>query len=122
MRWKQTLKQRLWRTVSGVIKGEVRHFAPEQVRGQLIDHRADVWALGTILWGCLAGYGLFERASDFEEAKAIIGTEPIPDICAIRPDTPRSLGDTLARAITRDRDARFATAREMGEALSSAAG
>jgi hypothetical protein len=73
------------------------------------------------LWETLAQRHLFKRETEFLTFQAIT-TDPIRDICEIRPDVPPLLGDAIARAVSRDRDHRFATARALGEALAQAVG
>ncbi|MEO8551280.1 MAG: serine/threonine-protein kinase [Kofleriaceae bacterium] len=107
------------RTSTGAVKGTYAYMSPEQLRGETVDRRADVWALGAVLWETLAQRHLFKRDTEFLTFQAIT-TDPIPDICEIRPDVPPLLGDTIARAISRDREHRFATARALGEALAQA--
>jgi serine/threonine-protein kinase len=109
------------RTSTGAVKGTYAYMAPEQLRGEKVDRRADVWALGAVLWETLAQRHLFKRETEFLTFQAITN-DPIPDICELRPDVPPLLGDTIARAISRDRDHRFATARALGEALAQAVG
>ncbi|HEY3806398.1 MAG TPA: serine/threonine-protein kinase [Kofleriaceae bacterium] len=107
------------KTSTGTLKGTYCYMAPEQLRGEKIDRRADVWALGAVLWESLAQRHLFKRETEFLTFQAITA-EPIPHICELRPDVPPLAGDTIARALSRDRDERFATARAFGEALAQA--
>ncbi|HEX7701929.1 MAG TPA: protein kinase [Kofleriaceae bacterium] len=109
------------RTSTGAVKGTYCYMSPEQLRGEKVDRRADVWALGTVLWETLAQRHLFKRETEFLTFQAIT-SDPIPDICEIRPDVPPLVGDAISRAISRDREARFATARALGEALAQAVG
>src|SRR5258706_846790 len=109
------------RTSTGAVKGTYCYMAPEQLRGEKVDRRADVWALGTVLWETLAQRHLFKRETEFLTFQAITH-EPIPDICEVRPDVPPLLGDTIAPAASRDREMRFPTARAFGEALQQAVG
>ena len=109
------------RTSTGAVKGTYCYMSPEQLRGETVDRRADVWALGTVLWETLAQRHLFKRETEFLTFQAIT-SDPIPDICEIRPDVPPLVGDAIARAISRDREARFTTARALGEALAQAVG
>lgn len=108
------------RTSTGAMKGTYCYMAPEQLRGEKVDRRVDVWALGTVLWETLAQRHLFKRDTEFLTFQAIT-SEPIPDICELRPDLPPAFGDVLTRAITRDREQRYPTARALGEALAQAA-
>ncbi|MFT3693186.1 MAG: serine/threonine-protein kinase [Kofleriaceae bacterium] len=108
------------RTSTGAMKGTYCYMAPEQLRGEKVDRRVDVWALGTVLWETLAQRHLFKRETEFLTFQAIT-TEPIPDICEIRPDIPPAFGEVIGKAITRDREQRYPTARALGEALGQAA-
>src|SRR5580698_5927685 len=107
------------KTSTGTLKGTYCYMAPEQLRGEKIDRRADVWALGAVLWETLAQRHLFKRETEFLTFQAITA-EPIPHICELRPDIPPLAGDAIARAVSRNRDDRFPTARAFGEALAQA--
>ena len=107
------------KTSTGALKGTYCYMAPEQLRGEKVDRRADVWALGTVLWESLAQRHLFKRDTEFLTFQAITA-EPIPHICELRPDVPPLAGDAIARAVSRERDERFPTARAFGEALAQA--
>ncbi len=107
------------RTTTGSVKGTYAYMAPEQLRGERLDRRTDVFALGAVLWELFARTHLFKRETDFLTFQAIT-TDPIPDICEMRPDVPPELADVIARALSRDREQRWPTARAMGEALARA--
>ena len=101
------------RTEVGTIKGKYAYMSPEQVRGDDLDRRSDIFALGAIAWELATGQRLFKRPSDFLSAKAIL-EEPIPRVTG-------PLADVIARALERDRDARYPTARELATAITAAA-
>ncbi|MGE3768184.1 MAG: serine/threonine protein kinase, partial [Kofleriaceae bacterium] len=107
------------RTSTGSVKGTYAYMAPEQLRGEKLDRRTDVFALGTVLWELFARRHCFKRETDFLTFQAIT-TDPIPDIAEFRPDVPPALGEVIAKALSRNRDDRFPTARAMGEALAKA--
>lgn len=109
------------KTSTGAVKGTYAYMAPEQLRNEPLDRRTDVWALGTVLWETLAQRHLFKRDTEFLTFQAIT-SEPIPDICEVRPDVPALLGDVIARALARNRDDRFPSARALGEALAQSVG
>src|SRR5262249_3142859 len=71
------------RTSSGAVKGTYCYMAPEQLKGERIDRRTDVWALGTVLWESLAQRHLFKRETEFLTFQAITH-DAIPDICEVR--------------------------------------
>ena len=105
------------RTSTGSVKGTYSvHAAPEQPSGERVDPRTDVFAIGVVLWETFARRYLFKRDTDFLTFQAIT-TDPIPNVCELRPDVPPALGDAIAKALSRDRDARFPTIRALGEAL-----
>jgi serine/threonine-protein kinase len=93
--------------------------APEQLRGERLDRRTDVFAMGIVLWELFGRRHLFKRDTDFLTFQAIT-SEPIPDICEVRPDVPPALGAAIAKALARNRDDRFPTARALGQALGEA--
>ena len=107
------------KTSTGAMKGTYMYMSPEQLRNDKIDRRSDVWAMGIVLWESLAQQHLFKRDTEFLTFQAIT-TDPIPDIQEVRPDVPPLLADTIARALSRDREQRFASARALGEALAQA--
>ena len=109
------------KTSTGAVKGTYAYMAPEQLRNEPLDRRTDVWAMGTVLWELLAQRHLFKRDNEFLTFQAIT-TDPIPNICEVRPDVPPLLGDAIARALSRNRDDRFGNARALGEAIAQAVG
>jgi eukaryotic-like serine/threonine-protein kinase len=108
-------------TRTGVLKGKLPYMAPEQLRGEPVDGRADVWAVGVMLWEALTGGRLFERDTDFLIYQAITDAA-IPSVNAAAPRYPAAIDDVIARALARDRDRRHATARELGLDLARIAG
>jgi serine/threonine-protein kinase len=107
------------RTTTGAVKGTYAYMAPEQLRGERVDRRTDVFAMGIVMWETLMRRHLFKRDTDFLTFQAITG-DPIEDVCARRPDVPSALSAVIMTALSRDRDGRFPTARILGEAIASA--
>ncbi|HUH01432.1 MAG TPA: serine/threonine-protein kinase [Kofleriaceae bacterium] len=103
-------------TARDEIKGKYAYMSPEQIRGDVLDRRSDVFSLGIVLWEAMTGARLFQRGSDIMSAKAII-EEPIPRADHTVPEVGAVLADIAARALSRDRDARYADAHRLGEAL-----
>ena len=104
------------RTRTGMLKGKIAYIAPEVLRGGRADRRADVWGIGATAWELLTGKRLFRRANDLETLRAI-GEAPIPRPSELRDDLPRALDDVVLRALAREPEARYQTARELGHAL-----
>ncbi len=108
---------RIHQTRTGELKGKFGYMAPESVRGlSATDRRADVWALGIVLWESLTLRRLFRRKSDTETLFALLDA-PIPRPSEIVPGLPSSLDAIVLGALERDPEKRFATAEELAQAL-----
>ncbi|HEY6174063.1 MAG TPA: serine/threonine-protein kinase, partial [Kofleriaceae bacterium] len=107
------------RTSTGAIKGTYAYMAPEQLRGERVDRRTDVFALGIVMWETLTRRYLFKRETEFLTFQAITA-DPIPDVCVIRPDVPTALSSVIMTALARNREERFPSARMLGEAIAAA--
>lgn len=96
--------------------GTPHYMAPEQVRGDKIDPRADLYALGATLYEMLTGY---TPHSDTPECAIALATlsEPITPVRALRPDCPEALEQLVMRALAREPADRYVSAREMRSAL-----
>ncbi len=103
-------------TQTGTVKGKYAYMAPEQLRGTTLDRRADVFALGVVLYEMLALRRLFQRKTDYLTFRAVM-EQPIPDIRRYRPDLPDALATVLAQALDRDPNGRFESARMFGSAV-----
>ena len=103
-------------TQTGTVKGKYAYMAPEQLRGTSVDRRADVFALGVVTYEMLALRRLFQRKTDYLTFRAVM-EQPIPDVRRYRPDVPDALAEALNKALDRDPDQRFATARQFGSTL-----
>jgi eukaryotic-like serine/threonine-protein kinase len=103
-------------TRTGTVVGTARYLAPEQVNGQSVDGRADVYALGLILYEMLAGRAPFGGDNDMATAVARLTSTPEP-VRVARPDVPRPLEDVVARSLARDPDYRYQSAQAFKEAL-----
>ncbi|MBL8940536.1 MAG: serine/threonine protein kinase [Archangium sp.] len=106
----------LSQTASGTMKGKVGYASPEQVRGEELDRRSDVFALGVVLHELLAGERLFKRDTDLAAMHAIL-TGAVRPLREVRPDVPPALEAIVTKALHLDREARFQTAAELGDAL-----
>ena len=106
-------------TEVGTIKGKQQYMAPEQLLGESLDRRCDVFALGIVLFELATHSRLFKRGSDYLTAKAVL-EEPIPRADAVDPAVPKALADVIEKALARDRDKRYATAAELAKAVEGA--
>jgi serine/threonine-protein kinase len=97
----------------GIIKGKFSYLAPEAARGQEVDARADIFAIGIMLWELLAGRRLFLGKTDLETVQ-MVQRSIVPPITRLRPDVPPELEPILARALASDPAARYQTSRDLG--------
>jgi len=108
-----TLQQR---TDPGHVLGTVGYMSPEQVRGETIDHRTDIFAFGAILYEMLAGKRAFQKPTSPETMTAILHEDP-PGISQIVPRTPPALLRVVHRCMEKDREQRFHSASDLAFAL-----
>jgi serine/threonine protein kinase len=104
------------KTEDGAVKGKYAYMAPEQLRGNSIDRRVDLFALGVVLYEMLALRRLFQRKTDYLTFRAVM-EQPIPDIRRYRPDVPDGVAIALMHALDREPQTRFETARQLGSAI-----
>jgi serine/threonine protein kinase len=108
-------------TQQGMILGTPEYMAPEQARGLSdIDKRADIYAMGAIIYEGITGRVPFE-AEQLAELIVKIATQTAPPMRELRADVPALLSDCIAQAMTPDREARFADAAAFRKALTRAA-
>lgn len=102
------------------LRGPLQYTAPEHVRGDEIDQRADVWAVGVMLWEALAGRGLFPDAGSAVEQLQQVLDAPIPGLNDAATTVPTELARVAAMALRREIGARYQTARAMADELRAA--
>ena len=100
------------RTDPGVVMGTVSYMSPEQARGREVDGRTDVWSLGVVLYETLAGRAPFRGESPTDVLAAVVGKEPAP-LSRYLPGAPESLEWIVGKALTKDREGRYQTAKEL---------
>jgi eukaryotic-like serine/threonine-protein kinase len=104
-------------TDPGVVKGKFSYLCPEAANGLEVDARADIFALGIVLWEMLAGKRLFWGENDYATVK-LIQKANIPRLSPINREVEESFEEVLLKALTRDPSHRYQSAREFGDALS----
>ncbi|MET0340947.1 MAG: serine/threonine-protein kinase [Polyangiales bacterium] len=105
-------------TQVGIIKGKLDYIAPEQLRGDVLDGRADVFALGAMLWEAVTKqrFAGGRQLSDVVKAhKRIEGSEP--NVRMVKPDVTDALADIVDRALAPTPEARFASAADLADAI-----
>ena len=106
-------------TGAGTILGTVGYMAPEQVRGEPVDPRSDVFALGCVLYEMLAGMRAFTGNTGAEVLSAILTRAPVP-LTDVEPSLPPPLGTIVERCLKKDPEQRFQSIRDVGLALRTA--
>ena len=111
--WKPALSEAftLVQTEQGMVMGTAPYMSPEQARGLGIDPRTDIWSLGVVLYELVAGRQPFEGLTHTDVLVAILGREPVP-LLRYRPEVPTELEWIIKKALRKDRDERYQTARE----------
>ncbi len=111
-------------TDPGAVLGTVGYMAPEQVRGQEADHRADIFSFGVILYEMLSARRAFSGDSAIEVMNAILKEDP-PELTATNTRAPQGLERLIRRCLEKKPEQRFHSAHDLGyalEALSSSSG
>ncbi|MBE2250386.1 MAG: serine/threonine protein kinase [Myxococcus sp.] len=103
-------------TADGRLVGTFRYMAPEQVLGEHLDARTDLYGLGVILYELLSGRPPFEAKTPYELWQKVLETEPAP-LNALNPKVDRTLARVAMKLIRKEPGDRFQTAEEVYEAL-----
>jgi serine/threonine protein kinase len=103
-------------TQAGYVIGTVSYMAPEQLVGGDLDARTDLYAVGVVLFECLTGRLPYEASSPMAIFAAVLETKA-PDVSTIASDVPPALGAVISRLLEREPENRFASARDVAEAL-----
>ena len=98
-------------TMAGTLVGTAGYMSPEQARGAAVDRRADIWAFGCVLYELLTGRRTFEGHTFADVLAASVRAEP--DMAALPPDVPTSVGRLIARCLVKDPKQRL---RDIGDA------
>jgi serine/threonine-protein kinase len=105
-------------TLEETIKGKVAYMSPEQATGRLVDLRSDVYSLGIVLYETLTGRLLF-RDKDRIAALERVRTEPLVPLIQAAPNVPPDLAAIVDRALARDADQRYESARALQSDLAA---
>ncbi|HEX6242807.1 MAG TPA: serine/threonine-protein kinase [Polyangiales bacterium] len=106
----------LEKTDPGVVKGKFSYLSPEAAMGKEVDARADVFAVGILLWEAMAGRRLFLGESDYETVKRVQRAE-VPSLRGVNSEIDEELDKLLMKAMARERESRFQSAQELGDAI-----
>jgi serine/threonine protein kinase len=103
-------------TRTGVVIGTPAYMPPEQARGTRVDHRADVYAVGALLYEALTGTPPFQGKDAVSTLGAVLTQEPAP-ARSLAPEIPAELERVVQKAMAKSPDARYASMRELDAAL-----
>ncbi len=106
------------RTSAGTVLGTAGYMSPEQVRGEMVDHRSDIFALGAILYEMIAGQRAFRGDSSVEVMTSILKQEP-PDLSESSTNVSLGLQRIVHRCLEKKPEARFQSASDLAFALDS---
>ncbi len=106
-------------TSIGMVKGTSGYMSPEQIRGEPLDPRSDVFALGVVLHECLTGMRLF-HGKNAEDGMLAALREDVQPPSRLSPDVPAAIDAVTLKALARDRDQRYGTALELARAIEKA--
>ncbi|MBI4703149.1 MAG: serine/threonine protein kinase [Deltaproteobacteria bacterium] len=105
-------KQRLTKTLTGLLKGTPEYMSPEQIAGEPLDARADVFALGVLLFELFSGRRPWSPTTDQEAIRATV-EQPPADLQSLRPKIDKALAAIVHRCLEKDRARRFQSAGEL---------
>jgi hypothetical protein len=108
-------------TGAGTVLGTVGYMAPEQVRGQAMDARTDLFAYGAVLYEMLSGHRAFQRDTAADTMTAILLEDP-PELGGTRPDLSPALDRIVRHCVEKNPNERFQTARDVAFALEAFSG
>jgi serine/threonine protein kinase len=107
---------RMVQTQAGVVKGKLAYMSPEQLSGDEIDHRVDVFGIGIVLFELLTGTRLFLASTDMDTLRRVYDCQ-VPPMRELNPAVHPDLEAIVRRALAKDRDARYGTALELHDDL-----
>ena len=100
-------------TKSGMIKGKMAYMPPEQLARDPLDRRADLFALGIVLYEMITGGMPFDATSEVSIIQAIMSVKPLERVEVYRPDCPVELQAIVMRCLEKDRERRYPSCREL---------
>ncbi|MBX3400362.1 MAG: DUF1080 domain-containing protein [Gemmataceae bacterium] len=106
-------------THSGAVMGTPAYMAPEQAAGHKVDHRADLYSLGTVLYRLVAGKTPFERPGGMMALLTALAIEPPPRVEEFNAEVPSALAELIHQLLEKNRDLRPQSAKEVAKRLAA---
>ncbi|MFD6389731.1 serine/threonine-protein kinase [Nocardia sp. NPDC060259] len=106
-------------TATGTFTATLAYASPEQLSGEVVDHRSDQYSLACTLFAIYAGHPPFTATSPGQVVAGHL-SQPVPRLTAARPDLPPTVDGVIARAMAKRRDERFSSAMEFADAIRDA--
>lgn len=106
-------------TATGAVVGTARYMSPEQIRGEKVDTRSDIYSLGVTIFEMVGARPPFQADSALTVMMMHVN-DPVPDLRQIRPDVPIGLVTIINKSLAKDRGERYQTAAELASDLRSA--
>ena len=103
-------------TSPGTLIGTIPYMSPEQVRGQALDHRSDIFSFGCVMYEMLSGARPFASASAVDTIAAIL-KDPAPDLSRFTEEVPPQFETLIQRCLAKDPQSRYQNAEELLDAL-----
>jgi serine/threonine-protein kinase len=100
------------KTEPGVVLGTAQYMSPEQARGQAVDARTDIWALGAVIYEMAAGRAPFEGDTTSDIIAGVLEREPVP-IARYAPKLPENVEWIISKALRKDKEERYQTSKEI---------
>ena len=113
--------QTVMKTNPGMVMGTVGYMSPEQVRGEELDSRSDIFSLGCVIFEMVSGGRAFERPTAVETLTAVLREDP-PDLTRTSEAVPRALDQLIHHCLEKPRAQRFQSARDLAFALKALSG
>ena len=107
-------------TMAGILLGSVGYMSPEQVRGQVADHRSDIFTFSAVLYEMFTGKRAFQKPSSIDTMSSILNEEP-PPLVQLAPNAPPGLERVVQRGLEKNPEQRFQSASDLGFALQALA-
>ena len=115
------LENQLTVTKAGTLVGTVAYMSPEQLRGKAVDHRSDIFSVGTILYEMLAGRRAFRGETEVDTMTAVLLEQP-PEISTEKSDVPEAFKKVVRHCLEKDPGNRFQSSKDLAFALENLSG